>query len=169
MTDTNRDRTIELVFKEYYPLMCVFANTIIRNHALAEDLVQDCFVKLWHKRDKLPDKLSEAYLYTVVRNHTYNYIRDNKELLYLLPKEETGHTDHYLNQVIEAETIYQLFTALKTLPPRCKEVMTLFFLEGRNYQYIANRMNCTESTIRTQKEKGLALLKKHMNNLSEDV
>ena len=48
LTDETQFRSI---FDKYYISLCMFANQYVENDALAADIVQECFVKLWQLRD----------------------------------------------------------------------------------------------------------------------
>ena len=48
----------EALFRQYYPSMCVIAGKLVANREVAEDIVQDVFIRLWEKKaeyDKIPD------------------------------------------------------------------------------------------------------------------
>lgn len=39
----------EALFRQYYPSMCVIAGKLVANREVAEDIVQDVFIRLWEK------------------------------------------------------------------------------------------------------------------------
>ena len=72
----------EALFRQYYPSMCVIAGKLVANREVAEDIVQDVFIRLWEKKaeyDKIPD--FRTFLYVAVRNLCYNYLRDKKKTI----------------------------------------------------------------------------------------
>lgn len=146
-------------------MLCLLANRIVNNKHAAEDIVQDCFVKLWQKRGELEKiKGTTGYVCTVVRNHALNYKRDQRQDLSIDLTNE-AETQNTLHDLIAAETHYQLFKAVQTLPSKCKEVFKYIYFEGKSNEEIALLMNTTESTVRNQKARSILLLRKKLKFL----
>lgn len=67
------------LYNRYHVQMFFIAKKYIKDSSLAQDAVQDIFVKLWEKRNKLNNiKSVKSYLFTMVKNHVLNMIRDRK-------------------------------------------------------------------------------------------
>ena len=66
---------MELLFREYYKPLVVWATTFLHDTQRAEDIVQDFFVKLWEKPYSalLPETL-KSYLFTSIRNLALNQL-----------------------------------------------------------------------------------------------
>lgn len=150
----------EFVFKSYYNKLSYFANSIVDCEAVSQDIVQDVFVKLWQieKNFESFDKLS-SFLYVAVRNHCFNYIKTqhykNKPIdsSTILPLD-----DSTMDNIISAEILSTINQAISTLPSECRKVMDLT-MQGYSSVEIAKIMNLTSSTVRTQKARGIQLLK----------
>jgi RNA polymerase sigma-70 factor (ECF subfamily) len=66
----------ELYFR-YAKKLMAFALTFFPNRELAQDGVQDIFVRIWEKRAELDDSKSfKTYLFQSVKFFMYNYARD---------------------------------------------------------------------------------------------
>lgn len=150
----------EFVFESNYKKLCYFANSIVDSEAVSQDIVQDVFVKLWQieKNFESFDKLS-SFLYVAVRNHCFNYIKThhykNRPLdsSTVLPLD-----DSTMDDIITAEMLSTINQAISTLPSECRKVMDLT-MQGYSSVEIAKIMNLTSSTVRTQKARGIQLLK----------
>ena len=71
----------------YYQRLCAYAQSLCNDHALAEDIVQNVFVRIWVKRKKInPDFSIKSYLYKSVYNEFITQYRKNKPVLYLEKK-----------------------------------------------------------------------------------
>src|SRR3954467_2601018 len=69
----------EHVFKEHFKNLHAYANTIVRDDAAAEEIVQNVFYKLWEKRKKINIEQSlAAYLYRSVYNESLNHLKHAK-------------------------------------------------------------------------------------------
>jgi RNA polymerase sigma factor (sigma-70 family) len=67
------------LFDAYHKQLYGVAFTYLNSTELAEDAVQDVFMKLWDSRGKLdPDKSIEGYIFTPIRNHVLTMIRSDK-------------------------------------------------------------------------------------------
>ena len=83
LTDETQFRSI---FDKYYISLCMFANQYVENDALAADIVQECFVKLWQLRDDfMYVHQIKSFLYTSVRNKSLNELEHTKVILGILP------------------------------------------------------------------------------------
>ena len=154
------------VFHEYYPSLCYFANNILHDEKLAEDVVQDCFIKLWHKHKEInrPETI-KSYLYSMVRNRCVSQLRKKKSkhghetnLKYMLDECE----ENVMDQMIRSETMQQIFSALDSLPPQCQKVFKMLYLEGKDCLEVASELQLSVSTIRNHKAKAIILLKQKL-------
>jgi len=167
MFGTARTSEFNTVVKHYYPAIVFFAEKIIDNHAVAQEIAQDVFVKLWEKEQNFDNDTSiRNFLYLSARNRCLNYIRDTRrkqqreESIPLAPIPE----DDITNNIILAEVWREIELAINTLPEQCKKVIKMTFQEGKSTDEIANQLNITESTVRNQKARGLSLLKKSLSD-----
>ncbi len=153
-------------FREYYAGLCYYAFQIIKDKADAEEVAGDAFMKLWERHANFENAASiRSFLYTTTRNKSLNRIRQQKKdvqrskaLAYLTD----GRENPVINQIIEAEVYREIFLALNTLPPKCREIFQMLFLEGKDYKQIAEELNLSIDTIRNQKARGLMLIRRRM-------
>ena len=70
---------LEKVYKTAFRSLVYYASEITGQPQLAEEVVQDVFLKIWQKRSELSIKGSfKAYLFQSVHNHALNVIRQQK-------------------------------------------------------------------------------------------
>lgn len=72
------------LFNTLYPRLIAYSVNYVKNKIAAEEIVGDCFMKLWEKRNELGhiDNL-KSYLYTMVRNASIDYLEKRKKLVSL--------------------------------------------------------------------------------------
>lgn len=131
------------------------AENIIDDHDAAHDVVQEVFVKLWHKKDEVGAILNiKAYLFRSVINSSLTYLENNKNKIktddFRLASQ--GSTDSKL-MAQELEGKIQL--ALNALPPKCKAIFVLSRFEGLKNKEIAEYLNLSLKTVENQM--GIAL------------
>src|ERR1700735_5411462 len=69
----------EQVFKSHFKSLHSYACTIMRDPVMAEEIVQNMFVKLWEKKEDITIRENiSVYLYRAVHNESINYLRHLK-------------------------------------------------------------------------------------------
>ena len=122
---------------------------ILEDAAEAEDAVQELFLKLWSGRDALDAIRSpKGYGLQVLRNLCLDRIRRSRkmETPEALPEPEwPGRQDEAVDQ---KERLAKVMAAVKSLPDRQREVLTLRTLDGLSYEEIAERTGMNQLTLR---------------------
>lgn len=152
-------------FKELYPVLTFYCNKIIGDKEASEEIASHAFIKIWEKHERFSDADSiKAYLYRIVRNDALKYLRKekqqiaaNKEVVYLYSYQ--NETDQF-SSLVAAEISRELLTAINSLPVECSKVFHLMFVQGKSVKEIAEQLNLSPSTVKTQKARGLAALRK---------
>ena len=122
---------------------------ILEDEAEAEDAVQELFLKLWSGREALDGIRSpKSYGLQVLRNLCLDRIRRSRkmETPAVLPEPEwPGRQDEAVD---EKERLAKVLDAIKSLPDRQREVLTLRTLDGLSYEEIAERTGMNQLTLR---------------------
>ena len=80
MTDDEilRERFAAL-FRERYPELCHFVLQFVRSRPVAEELVQDLFLRIWERRQTWEEELpSRSYLYQAARNRALDHLKHER-------------------------------------------------------------------------------------------
>lgn len=129
-----------------------FALGFIRNREIAEEIVSDVFVKIWKKHKELGSiKNLKSYLFICVKNECLSYFRKTKndKIVYL----DEINDYHFIpvegneNELIDTETIEQIYSAIEELPPKCKLAFTLAKINGLKHKEIAEIMEVSPKTV----------------------
>ncbi|WP_333624264.1 RNA polymerase sigma-70 factor [Sphingobacterium siyangense] len=122
---------------------------LLKSEELAQDILQDVFLKVWEVRDRLDPELSfGAFLYTIAGNLCKNTFR--KALSHQLYESAHGFEEAYspVEQHLERkEAELALESALSKLTTRQKEVFTLHKIEGKSYKEISELLGISPNTI----------------------
>ena len=101
------ERALEIVFRAHYAGMASFVQRFVRSPDLAEELVQDVFLKLWSKREHLAEiETFRTYLFRAARNTALNYLRRVK-LERRWQEEQGGESDPPATFAADEETAEQ--------------------------------------------------------------
>lgn len=158
------ERALEVVFRAHYAGMASFVQRYVRSADLAEELVQDVFLKLWSKREHLADiETFRTYLFRAARNTALNHLRRVK--LERRWQEEHGQEEEapasYAadEEASEQEVAAAVQVAISRLPPRCREIFLLSRDGGLTYAEIARALEISVKTVETQMGRALKSLR----------
>lgn len=156
---------LNLLWKKNYKALVFYANQLVRNDLLSEDIVSETFTKLWQLRQNFDNVPSiRSFLYVSVRNACYDHLRSqeihariHKDILYTSDYVAEMNRDDY--DMMYAEYIQQLYEQVRELPGQCRKIFNLYFFDRLSTREIAMEMNLSEQTVRNQKTKAVAILK----------
>lgn len=157
------ESTFETVYKQYLRPLHVYAITMLKDEDAAEGMVQNVFMKLWERKERLEIKGSvQAYLYSAVYNECLNYIRHQKvKLTHQTHVEYTMNNEHeHSGAGIElTELKEKLQLAMNELPEKCRTIFQMSRFEELKYQEIADRLDISIKTVETQMGRALKTLR----------
>ena len=143
-----------MAFKKLFDLYCEglldYSFHIVKDKAIAEDIVQHVWIKVWEKRHSINPELSfRSYLYTAVRNQALKYIRDTKDKFASLESIDSLADGTILqdDQMHDKETLKLINDAIDQLPNKCREIFVLNRFEGLSYNGEKTR-GARRSTLR---------------------
>lgn len=148
----------ETVFKLTHPRLLSYCKLFIANNAQAEDLVQECFVQLWQKRNSIaPSQSVESFLFVMLKHRCLNFLRDNP--LFVLKDDITSVKDTDLqqlfeidftgteNKTIEEELLDALKEEIDKLPEKRRLVFIKSKIEGLKNKEIAAQLGISIKTV----------------------
>ena len=143
-------KALEELFHRTFPRLVDFASKITKDAQVAEDILQDVFIKVWEKKGEIESLNIEGYLFRMVRNQCLDYIRFVKvigekdiELNSIRKFEELYRIDFVRDEpylLIQEELKKQIEETIDSLPPRCREVFVLSKIEGLKNREIAEQL-----------------------------
>jgi len=120
-----------------------FAYSFICDVYEAEDIVQECFVKVYINRiEYKPSHTFKTYLFTVIRNTCIDYLRQNKKsrMINLDDIAELSNNITLENLIIKKECMSAIFEHFDKLPEDYKTALYLFAVDEMNYEQIGKIM-----------------------------
>lgn len=129
---------------EYTQNVFRFLMKSLKDEQAAEDLLQDCFLRLWENRDKVDKQKIKSWLFAVAHNSMINYLKKEGRTTKLNGHENSQAVfqNHRfdLKMIIDAE--------LNKLPALQKSILLLRDLEGYEYKEIAEILKLNESQVK---------------------
>ena len=140
------------LYDHYYPSLYVYVLRFVKIPELAEDVLQDVFLKLWEVRHRIdPDLFFSAYLYRISRNLVFKQIKKIS-----VDEELRSGVMHQLSSLHEHSHLklqwkqYQesLAAAIDQLPPQRQKVFKLCREQSRTYDEVAAELGISRNTVK---------------------
>ncbi|OQP59930.1 hypothetical protein A3860_35665 [Niastella vici] len=167
------ESAFRIVFDHYRDAIFTFACKVIQHDALAEEIVQDVFVKIWINRAGLPAVRNfPDFLFIIARNHTLNALRRlaRERKLSLTTNAELELPGVSTEAIIVQRDYDRLLQqAIAQLPPRQKLVYTLGRQEGFTREEIAAQLQLSPETVKVHMAQALKNLRSFFNENSDGI
>jgi len=150
------------LFHEHFRSLSFFAQSIIGQELFANDIVQECFIKVWCRRKQLINLTGlKSYLYAAVKNDCISYLRrkgvmDRKREVYLEKVKDLALS--FDKEIMNKEIFCELYNRVERLPEKMQEVVKLYYFEGLSSAEIARVLQKNSDTVQHQRKAALRLL-----------
>jgi len=157
-------------FMPHYRLLYRVAYHLTGNAQDAEDLLQDMYLKLWQKRDNLPEEaMAEAYLVSMMRNLFVDQRRlkrldDSAELKADDEPPDERSLDH---QIGARDELRQMEGLISELSERDAQVIKMHVMEDRSYEEIEHDTGLSQGNIRIIVMRTKKKLKEQFNKITK--
>lgn len=155
----------ERLFRLFRQDLLRYVHSIVREAAVAHDLVQDVFVSLWGLRESLdPTQPLKPYLYRMARNRAYRYLRDERihaEKHVLVQQGFVGQRPVVFApdaRFEEAVLTRRLHRWIAELPERQREALVLSRYHHLSHKDIATLMDISPRTVNNHIMRALTAL-----------
>lgn len=115
-----------VIYERYHKLLYVLAYKYLKNSFAAEDAVQQVFLRLWESHSLLMINVNlRNYLYTMLKNHVLNEIRNNNSALeknYEIVQSSPEYEDELLAKIEEKDMMEHFYQAIEHLPEQKRQV-----------------------------------------------
>ncbi|MCD6366637.1 MAG: sigma-70 family RNA polymerase sigma factor [Bacteroidales bacterium] len=158
----NGDReALNKLHKKYFHQMCLYAHKSTNESGIVEELVSDCFIKIWENRRRINIKVSvKNYIFLMLRNSIVDYFR--KKQIFQEPMEKLPEIadESYFDEQKQYALLYQ---ALEKLPQQRRKILELAVFDSQSYNEIAQKLNISKNTVKTQIARAYRFLKETLD------
>ncbi|MFV0593953.1 MAG: RNA polymerase sigma factor [Draconibacterium sp.] len=155
------------IYYDYYKSLSLFCCKYVELE-VAEDIVQDVFLKFWHVDIQFENERHIlSYLLKATKHKCLNYLRLNK--LELSDIEDAAVDEQQWDESMELEfmesNLYvNIFNAIEQLPARRKQIFTMSYLDKMSVDEISQKLNISTNTVKTQRLRAKEALRKYLED-----
>jgi RNA polymerase sigma-70 factor (ECF subfamily) len=168
-------KAFEYIFKTYFPYLLNYARQILKDAEAAEEIVSNSFMNLWENRSNIKLETSlKSYLFKSVYNNCLNHVKHlhvkERYVLYMkhhIPTDNEGNamTDDYPASILIGKELAETINStIESLPAQCREVFLMSRYEDLKNEEIAQRLNISVNTVRTQISRALVRLRQNLKD-----
>lgn len=158
------ERAFEQLYNLYSLRLYGFLLKLVKDDEIAQDLLQDVFIKIWQNRDAFDTgKNFRPYLFRIAENSVVDFFRKvacDKMLEKKLSLAYSEIYSHIEETIFSRENGVILNQAIEQLPPQCKLVFTLCKLEGKSYKEVSQMLGISVATISNHLQKASQVIRR---------
>lgn len=152
---------VRRAYAEHGRVLFGFALNGVGDHGLAEECVQETFVRAWRARGRYrPERASErTWLFAIARNVVVDALRARARRPRLVAQDERRSPDPSARVNDQVEDRVVLLAGLSRVSPEHREVIVAVQIEGMSYDQLSERTGVPVGTLRTRMYYGLRALR----------
>ena len=165
--DNAREAELARMMNAYGGMLTALCSALLKDPYLAQDIVQETFVKAWRRMDDLRGgrQSEKAWLCRIA----VNLCRDQQRTRWLRMVDKKAEIDRpALWYTAKNEAAAEVMEALGSLKPRYREVLTLHYLQNMSAEEIGQAVGLSPSAVYRRLNKAKAMLKQLMEGWEND-
>ncbi len=166
------ERAYMYLLDKLHRRLYAYAMTLVNDHAMAEDIVQNVFLKTWQHRKKLNIEFSiQSFLYRSVYNEFVNTYKKGKSVMLLQMKyyESLSETIENKDDTIIEKMIDIVSGEIEKLPPKCRQIFSMSKKEGLSNIEIAEYLKISPKAVEKQITKAFNILRVSLKDKYETL
>lgn len=154
-------KALKKLHDKYFNQMCLYAMKSTYETGVVEELVSDCFIKIWENRKKIEINSSfKHYIFFMLRNSIIDYSRKTKFLTDSIDKIQEPADEPYFD---EQKQYADLYSVIEMLPEQRRRILELAVFESMTYQQIAEKLDIKKNTVKTQMGRAFRFIKEKLD------
>ena len=133
----------------FFPRLLLTAQKYVRDTGVAEEIVQNVFLKIWENPENLEEvQHLKPYLYRSVINLSINYLNRQRNMEQHHKKLASDLPESYIMELDEENELVELLNQeIEKLPPQCRRIFRLSRFEHLKYREIAEELHLSGKTV----------------------
>jgi RNA polymerase sigma-70 factor (family 1) len=154
----------KIIFDQYYESIRNFVYYKTGDMNLAEDIVQDTFMKLWDKRSSVKQETVKSLLYIMAANNIKSHFRHQKVIFNFVNsgKKEEQEQESADSNIRQEELQKKLQHVLADMPEKSREVFLLNRMDNLVYSDIAERLGLSVKAVEKRMHEALIFIRERI-------
>jgi RNA polymerase sigma-70 factor (family 1) len=167
------ETAFESIYRSYVPQLASFLKRFSVSDREADEIIQETFLRVWLKRDKLPEiEFPKAWVFRITSHIILNYLKRSvteekaKQVLRNQSKLEHNDTEEslYLHQLMGA-----ISSAVDNLSPQRKRIYEMSRQDGLSIPEIAVKLGLSSNTVKNTLTSSLQLIREFLQQRGYDI
>lgn len=155
-----------MLYRTHAPTMYAICLGYAKDRASAQDILQEAFVKVFRKIDSYNgDGSLEGWIRRIVTRTAIDHYRKKTTLRQIIDFDPEPSDNVGQNNVLDRIHADEIIEQVRRLPDGAQVIFNLYALEGLSHKEIAERLNISEGTSKSQVNRARTLLQKFLNDL----
>lgn len=153
-------RAQEALYRQFASKMYGVCLAYVKDRDTAKDVMHDAFIKVFRSFQRFdPERSIEAWIRTIVVNTALDHLRKQNrvQLIEIDDKVRETHSDE--RSILDRVQMADLMGIIDKLPSGARTIFNLYTLEGYNHREIADKLNISEGTSKSQYSRAKILLR----------
>ncbi len=144
------------------------AFSILRDRAAAEDLAQEVFVKLWQALPRYDGRAKlSTWIYAITRNASVSALRTRRRMVSMSDPAVSEEVEGIAAAPVPVAGDRELRRVIEALPEKQRQAVTLYYLDERPVEEVAEMMGLPANTVKTHLHRARASLATALGRTAE--
>jgi len=159
----------EKIFERYSKQLFQFSLRYLKSEAVAEDIVQEVFIRIWNNRSEIRTNTSfQAYLFTITLNSVRKYFNQQSrlnEVKHGILFESSGFRPDFDGESNYQFMLDKLELLIREMPEKRREVFVKKKLEEKSLKEISDELGITPKTVEYHITEAMRFLRNEFEKL----
>ncbi|MFO8234840.1 MAG: RNA polymerase sigma factor [Bacteroidales bacterium] len=155
----NQRKYQELLYRKYAKKMYALCLSYAKERTMAQDILQDGFVKVFrHIKTYKAQGSLEGWIRKIITNTALDHLRQKSKQFEYIDQNKDIEEEKFEKDILEKINTDGILAKVAQLPNGARVVFNLYALEGYTHREIANKLDITEGTSKSQYKRARAML-----------
>lgn len=164
----NSHEAFDFFFEKYYVALVAYANKIISDPYISEEIVQQFFIELWENKSRINIITSvKSYLFRSIHNDCLDFIKRSKisqKVKFENIQSSNEPNIEFYDTLIESDFEKWMESMFSQIPEQCRNIFFLSRFDGLSYKEIASKQNISIKTVENQIGKALKMIREKLQS-----